>query len=351
MSPELFIVVVGLSLALFYQWAFRVLPREQWQFLAAIPGRKGEDGSWVGTNLTGYGLFTALAIAIGVAMLMVLLAAAGVDGRATISLLVVILGLAIPAARLSAWLIEGKRHTFSVAGAVFIAGVTLPWLVALWNRLPASVAGSSVPMVRFCAALVVAYSYGESIGRLACLSFGCCYGCRISSLPPRLARFFAPLAVVFRGETKKVAYAGNAAGLPLVPIQALTATVLGLIALLGTWLFLSGHDRSALFVTLTASQGWRFFSEFLRDDHRGGAGKVSAYQLLAVGLIIYLFIAVQLFHDPVRVRPDALVGVLYLWSPSRILSLGAIFLFSLHYFGLSEVTTSSIAFRVRHDRI
>ena len=351
MSPEIFVGLIAVLLGLYYQWAFRVLPREEWQFVAVIPGRQDESGGWTGINLTGYGLFTALAITTATAILLILLTAVGVSGRSTIYLLLIILSLSVPASRLTAWLIEGKRHTFSVAGAVFTAGIILPWLIVLWNRLPLTIIGEQIPPIRFMAALVVAYSYGESLGRLACLSFGCCYGRHVSSLPGRLARLFTPFAVVFHGETKKVAYAGRAAGQPLVPVQALTATFLALNALAGTWLLLAGYVRTSLFLTLVLSQLWRFISEFLRDDYRGTTGKISVYQIFSLTLIIYLFVVARLFNEPTALKSDLLDGVLYLWSPLRLVALAFIFLLSLLYFGLSEVTTSTVVFRVRQDRI
>lgn len=44
--------------SLFY-WAFRNLPAEEWQIIAAVPFKRREDGTWTGVNLTYYGFFNA----------------------------------------------------------------------------------------------------------------------------------------------------------------------------------------------------------------------------------------------------------------------------------------------------
>lgn len=62
------------ALAAYLLWGITVLPRERWQILAAMPVRKkGEQ--WDGVNLTWYGLLTANAYAVAVAMLFMLMGA------------------------------------------------------------------------------------------------------------------------------------------------------------------------------------------------------------------------------------------------------------------------------------
>jgi hypothetical protein len=39
-----------------------------------------------------------------------------------------------------------------------------------------------MPIVPALAAVMIAYTFGEALGRLACISFGCCYGVSISKL-------------------------------------------------------------------------------------------------------------------------------------------------------------------------
>lgn len=52
MSPETFVVILAVLCAALFGWAFRVLPHERWQLLAAVPLRKDADGRWRALNLT-----------------------------------------------------------------------------------------------------------------------------------------------------------------------------------------------------------------------------------------------------------------------------------------------------------
>ena len=62
------LVVVGAVFA----WAFRVLPREDWQILAVVPIRKNGQEEWKGLNLTFYGVFVASAMTLSVALFLFL---------------------------------------------------------------------------------------------------------------------------------------------------------------------------------------------------------------------------------------------------------------------------------------
>ncbi len=53
------------------------------------------------------------------------------------------------------------------------------------------------------AVLSIGYTFGESLGRLACLSFGCCYGKPLSQCSEQIRNLFEHFNVVFTGETKK----------------------------------------------------------------------------------------------------------------------------------------------------
>ena len=65
--------------------------------------------------------------------------------------------------------------------------------------------------------MAIAYVLGESIGRLACLSFGCCYGMPLRDAKPPVARLFKNHNLVIGGSTKKAAYASGLADEPLDP--------------------------------------------------------------------------------------------------------------------------------------
>jgi hypothetical protein len=72
------------------------------------------------------------------------------------------------------------------------------------------------------AAIMIAYAFGEGLGRLACISFGCCYGVALQEAHPLLRRVFDRWHFVFFGDTKKISYASGLAGKQVVPIQAIT---------------------------------------------------------------------------------------------------------------------------------
>jgi len=89
MSNSLFILILGLALLPLLLWAYRVLPREEWQIIAALPTRKSEttDGSWHGTNLTYYGALLATGSLFGAMIFFLLLASLGVPMWGIIGLL------------------------------------------------------------------------------------------------------------------------------------------------------------------------------------------------------------------------------------------------------------------------
>ena len=84
----------------------------------------------------------------------------------------------------------------------------------------------------------------------------------LNRLPALLGRLLAPFSVVYRGNTKKIAYAGQLNDQPVVAVQAITAvlyTVLGLSSLL---LFFQGRMAAAYLLAVGGTQVWRFLSEF-----------------------------------------------------------------------------------------
>ncbi|HTU03447.1 MAG TPA: hypothetical protein VMG58_16575, partial [Candidatus Sulfotelmatobacter sp.] len=241
MSNEVFLGVLAALVASLLAWGFRTLPREDWQIAAAVPIVKEGSGHWHGLNLTYYGIFQASAYTLGLAMMIVLLGSVGVSLLGTVLLAALLLACCVPAASLVARLVEHKSATFTVGGAVFVGVLLGPWVFLLGNRLLGRALQAPVPAVPAMAAAAIAYALGEGVGRLACVSFGCCYGKPLASLSPRLRALFARSAFVFAGATKKVAYEGGLEGEPVVPIQAITATLFVAIALVAASAFLRGH--------------------------------------------------------------------------------------------------------------
>jgi hypothetical protein len=345
-TPEIFVCTLALVLALLFRWAFRALPRERWQFLGAVPLRPDGCGGWQGLNLTTYGLFNAAGAVLGTAALFVLLGAAGVPAAAAGLLLTAILAAAIPAARMVAGWVEGKAHTLSVAGAFGVGMLLAPPMVWLLDLHLGPRLGFTLPMQSAMAALAVAYCLGEGLGRLACISFGCCYGRPLASLPAPWRGLLGGVCFRFAGQTKKISYASGLEGRRVVPVQAMSAVLLCGLGLIGLLLFLQGGHRAAFLIPLAGSQVWRFASEFLRADHRGG-GRLSAYQKGALLALPYAAALALLSPEAGGLGAEALArGLAALWNPAVLLGLQLVGLAIFLYTGRSRVTASTLRFHV-----
>lgn len=345
MSNELFILALLAGCGLLLFWGFRVLPRDGWQMLATLPIRPLDNGQWQGLNLTWYGLLTANAYLAALALLIVLLGAAQVHLAGVLLLAVLLLGLCVPASRLVARIVEGKAHTFTVGGAVFVGVVAAPWLVWLVNRTT----DFQLPVMTTLAAIAIAYALGEGLGRLACISFGCCYGRPVASCSPRLRRLFSRWHFAFHGETRKIAYASGLEGQPVVPIQALTALLYCGSAMIGSYLFLLGETRITFVLLVVVTQGWRVYSETQRADYRGD-NHISAYQVMGVMAIPYALLCLPLF--PAETRSMTLqLGLENLWQPGTLVFLQLLWLTLFIYTGRSSVTGAQLSFHVHRDRI
>ncbi len=188
---EIFILSLSLLMAGMVYWAFKRLPEEKWQFLASVPVMKDTSGHWHGLNFTYYGLLTANAVAFGVALLIILFSAVGVTIKLTVGLIIAMLLVCLPAARWVARLVEGKQCTFTIAGAFFVGILITPAIIHIVNAALIRVEIKTVPLIAAMAALMIAYAFGEGLGRLACISFGCCYGVSLRDSAPGCAGFFA----------------------------------------------------------------------------------------------------------------------------------------------------------------
>jgi prolipoprotein diacylglyceryltransferase len=348
-SNLIFVLILAILHTGFYTWGFRHLGKERWQFIGTIPLAKDRDGHWQGLNLTYYGLFNAHACTLAVGMVYLLLAASGLELTAIHLVVAATLLFCVPAAKLVARWVEKKAHTFSIGGAAFVGLVSTPWILLGLNRLWASWEMAPVPILPVLAAIATAYALGEGCGRLACISFGCCYGRPLNRLPAVLRRLLAPFSVAYQGATKKIAYAGHLHDHPVVAVQAITAvlyTALGLSSLL---LFFAGRAAAAYLLAVGGTQGWRFASEFLRADYRGN-GPISAYQIMAL-LAIFYAVGVCLFWGGSFPAADVVQGLLRLWDPGIILLSQALWIGIFLYMGRSQVTGARISFYVHKDRI
>ena len=350
MMDELFVAGFALALGGLLAWGFRVLPGERWQILAALPRIKHGDGHWAGENLTYYGVFNANAYVLGIAVFVLLMGASGVPMSAIPATAIPLLLICVPSSSLVARIVEKKRFTFTVGGASFVGIVVSPWLIRLVNGTVGEAAGFSVGIPAFLAALSAGYALGEGVGRLACISFGCCYGKPLSRCHPTLRRLFRKWRFVFLGDTKKIAYADGLAGEAVVPVQGVTAALYCAAGLLGVYLFLKGFFAESFLTTLTTTQLWRVISECFRADYRGG-GKLSAYQIMGLIAVPYGILIALLFPVGPRTAADLGRGLAMFWRPETILGLQVLWSLIFLHTGRSKVTGASLAFHVIRDRV
>ena len=344
MTTLIFLGSLALVIASLLFWGFRHLPSEEWQMIASVPRHRTAGGEWLGVNLTYYGFFNATACAFACAYVLLLMATVGVRWYTSFGVVACGMLIALPAARLIARLVEGKRHTFTVAGASFVLAILLPWLLYLLQLFGDQAV--HIPSRPMLAAITIGYAFGESIGRLACISFGCCYGKSLLEKYTTLRRF----SFVFMGATKKAAYESKLDGVCLIPIQAVTSIIYSLAGFAGSFLFLKARYAAALIVTLGTTQIWRFISEFFRADFRGGK-RISAYQLMAIAALAYSLIILGWLPDDSPQAPDLISGLRVFTDGWSLILVQMIWFAVFFYLGRSSVTGSRLRFHVNPDRI
>ncbi len=349
MSAGMVLSIVSVSLAVLFAWAFRALPRERWQVLAVLPSRKEPDGRWRGVNLTYYGLFNGLGVLAGVATVVFLLGSVGVSLALLAFCLLAVFAVTVPSAKIINRLVEGHWHGFTVGGAAFMGMVAGPWIIwsVAYVALPAEEVKATV--LHVVGALASAYALGEGIGRLACISFGCCYGRTLEACPAWLSRRLGRAAFVFEGSLKKSSYEHGYEGVRLVPIQAMTCIVSSAAGVAGIGAFLYGHPLAAYWIAVVVTQAWRFTSEFLRADYRG-KGRISAYQNMALAGAVYSVLLGFCWVGLSTAVPDVMRGLSLLWTPGAIVLLQALTLTVTLFMGLSTVTTARVDFGLACDR-
>ncbi len=335
---------------LFYAYAFKALPDEKWQVFASIPVRKTQTGRWEGVNITYYGILLSTGYVIAMTLFFILLSSAGgtwlIIGAVSAGIMI----LFVPAAKVMAYIVEGKRNTITVGGASFVMFIAAPWIVKFCNQIFAGTGAIPVDETVFLASLSAAYALGEGFGRLACISFGCCYGKPLNELPLFLREIFSKWNFIFSGSTKKISYHDHLDGSPVVPVQGITAVLYTVTASVSAYLFLEEKYLAAFFLSMAVTQGWRFTSEFLRADYRGET-RISAYQVMSLLLLPYFGVYMIFFRTTASHPADILAGIRFLWNPAFFLLLPAIWVISLVYTGISSVTASEISIFVLKDRI
>jgi hypothetical protein len=345
----LFVSFLGTILTPLFIWSFKHLPRERWQIICAVPVRKMDDGTWQGHNVTYYGLFNALAVCSAVALVLLLIGACGMDVKVCTLIVIITLGCCLPASRWIARWVEKRPNTFSVGAASFTGIVLGPWIVWSIGALSNRWAGIPIDAMAVMAAMMVGYAMGEGVGRLACISFGCCYGRPMHQMPPRVQRYFSWAVFTYSGSTKKIAYAHQLDEEKIFAVQAFTAVFYCTSALVGTLLVLNGAHAWAYFSGLIITQGWRFLSEFVRSDYRGDR-TISVYQIMSLLTLPYGLIVLFIFPSS-AFSADLPAGFSVLWDPGVILLLQAIGIIMFLRTGVSQATGSSLSFHVCDHRI
>jgi prolipoprotein diacylglyceryltransferase len=346
MINELFVLGSAICFGVLLFWGFKYLPGEKGQIIAAVPVKKDETGLWHGVNLTYYGFLIASAQAIAVSMFFVLMGALHVSHSDLAIISIGLLFVCLLASKILAKIVEKKLNTFTVGGASFGGIILAPLILWICNSL----LHMSVPTMPFLAAVSVAYALGEGTGRLACISFGCCYGKPLSKIHPFLARLFKHVCISFEGKTKKVAYEAGLDNTKVVPVQAITSILYLSTGLAGVYLYLNEKYAVAFILTIVVTQGWRFFSEALRADYRG-KGKITAYQFMSLIAILFAIIFQTYVPYTPQYHPDVLSGIRQIWNPVWIIFVQLVWVAVFFYLGRSRVISSTLVFNVRHDMI
>lgn len=349
MLNALFVAAIATLISGLLYWGFRTLPAERWQMIAAVPTAKNAEGAWQGVNLTFYGFFSATGMTFGVALAIALIASLRMSLTVAFVLVAATVAICLPASRVIAAIVERKRNTFTIAGAAFVASLIVPPAVWFGERVLRSWTQVNIFALPLLAAAAIAYAMAEAIGRLACISFGCCYGLPLRQARPWLARLFRRYNLVLHGQTKKAAYASGLDEEPLIPVQAVTSIVFALSGVAGLTLFLAQRWRLATIVPVIGTWGWRAVAENLRADHRGHS-RISVYQIMSVIGLAYLTIA-ALVMPAEGAAPDLGLGLSQITSTSVFVSLQAFWILVFLYYGRSRVTGSTVSFHVNQNSI
>ena len=350
MVNTLFIIAIVLLITILFRQSFKSLPKEKWQIIGAIPKKKIDSNKWLGVNFTYYGFFNANAYVFATALIFVLLTSLKMPLPVIFTIIIAAFSFCMPASKIVARIVEKKPATFSVAGAFFVGIVAIPWMVWLIRETMGKKLGVDVQVSTVLAAVSIAYAFGEGIGRLACISFGCCYGKRLADASPFFQKLFDKKYFIFSGKTKKIAYAHGYDNQKVLPIQAVTAIIFSASGILGLCFFLSGNYESAFFLTVLITQGWRFLSEFYRADYRGER-KISVYQIMGICSIPYAAFMAVVFPAAPSQLPDILIGLKGFWNPGVILFLEILWLGAFLFTGKSQVTGATMRFHVVKEKI
>lgn len=346
MYESLFLIIVGMILFLLSYFGIKKFPSERFQFLITIPYKRLSDGRWLSLNLTYYGLFNAIAYTIGSIITTILLLSINIGFYQIFLIMLFTFLICIPASKYVAYFVEKTKSGFTVGGAVFVGVLISPFTIILSLYITDLKGVASSYIIPILSALSIGYLLGEGIGRIGCLSFGCCYGKDVDSLTNNfLKKVFERWNTVYTGRLKKVSYASNLCRQKTVPVQAMNIILYNTTGLVAIILFIKGYYISSILMVTTISQLYRFASEFLRADYRG-EGKISAYQKMSIINIIAVTLYTIIFKSswyPLAEIENGLAGI---YNPTTMIVFTILFIFTLLYTGISSATYSITSFRL-----
>lgn len=351
-SNIVFILLLSTLLIFFMQLVFRIFPKEKYQFIAAIPKKK-EGSLWKSINYTFYGFITATSIVFALSIFYVLMLLQNYEIFMIAFVVFPVMIIAFLSVKFLTTLIEGKKHVFSVGAALFVSFISAPFIVYVVNKFPGTYFNSKIDFIYFMAAASVAFLFGEGTGRMACVSFGCCYGKPVKNLSSFWQWLFKNVNFVFEGKTKKISYTSGYDGIEVVPVQAITSVFCSAAGVAGLAMILNGYVQQAFLFSSVFVFFWRFISEFLRADYRGGT-KISAYQIFSIIAIVYIclitFFGSQYFQMSFP-KYNIVDAFEKFWTANTLLLFQFIWIFSFVFFGRSTVTESTIEFSIKKDCI
>ena len=340
-SNYYFLAAIGIFLALILTAGFTFLPGERFQFIASVPSGKRKKDYSSGKNLTWYGLITAFSVTASSALFCTLASSYGFALKTCLLFIGSILLIALPASKIIAFIVEKRKGTITVGGAAFAAIAVSP--AAAYLALKLSADGNSESIMPLLAAIGCSYLIGEGIGRLSCLSFGCCYGKPLKKYNGFIRKILSPFAVRFYGKLKKASYESGYEAKKLFPIQNITAVIYSASAVFSAWLFFTGEFRISFLFSIITAFAWRIISEFFRADFRG-TGKISAYQIMSFLSIAICIAAAYFLPSPGIIFINAMDGLQIFSNVLFVIILQFLFVAVFLFTGISSVTASKIYF-------
>ena len=345
---EIFTIELGiLLLAMFgfcvFRWGFRTLTREGWQIALAVPARTSSQMNryWPAINFTFYGVISGIAYGLAVALFVFLVGAYKQPVASAALFAALLLAVGIPASKAVARWVEGTPgHT--IGGALFAVLVSAIPALSVTRWLADALALPAFDPGIVIAAACIAYALGEAVGRLACLSFGCCYGRPLAQCTSLQKALYSRLTDTYRGRFKKIAYAGGLNDQPVIAVQSIACAVLFVLFLVSLWMFWKGQVAACIVVALGGSQLWRAYSEQLRADFRGREGFTHYQAMALIGALLSVVFAWFYGHVAPSTLPSAYAGWRAVTQVEVIIASQLLVVLIVLYMGKSSVTSSRI---------